>query len=88
MNISATAHEGPVAEKAYEMSNEQPRPDGLRESRYNVGDRVQIVYGREAGHGGVVIEVLPERWRVRYSVETTGGHRTFCEETDLALAPS
>jgi transcription antitermination factor NusG len=70
------------------MSEHQRKPDDLRESRYKVGDRVQIVYGREAGHAGVVLEVLPERWRVRYSVETTGGYRTFCEETDLALAQS
>jgi hypothetical protein len=67
------------------MSDEQPRQDTMRLGRYADGDHVKIVYGREAGRSGVIVEVLQERWRVRYGVEVGSGYKTYCEETDLVL---
>lgn len=70
------------------MSDEQPDQEALRLGRFTVGDHVNLVYGREAGRSGVIVEVLQERWRVRYAVEVGSGYRTFCEETDLVLEKS
>lgn len=70
------------------MSDEQPEQEPLRLGRFTVGEHVKIVYGREAGRSGMIVQVLQERWRVRYAVEVGSGYRTYCEETDLVLEKS
>lgn len=49
---------------------------------FKVGDRVQIIAGREAGHVGMIVLILTRR-RGPYVIELANGRRAYCAASEM-----
>lgn len=60
------------------LEQKAPRP-----ARHAVGDRVRIIYGREAGESGKIVMMLQRGRELQYVVEYGNDRRAYCSEGEI-----